>query len=144
MDSFLDPIFSAISNGIISVFSTIIKFIFLNGFTKTLFYLLFFNGLGLYLMYFDKKLAIKNGEIKEKNPDLEEKELKKCLFKRISENTLLLTALIGGSLGVLGGMYLFKHKTLKPKFRVGVPIIIGLQVILIIYIIIRTSFGNAG
>ena len=73
---------------------------------------------------------------------MDEKELKKLLRKRISENSLLLTAFIGGSLGVLGGMYLFHHKTQKPKFRVGVPIIIGFQVILIIYSLIQHIIGK--
>ena len=88
-------------------------------------------------MYRDKKIAKRNGQIKKENPEADEKELKKLLFTRISERTLMLTALVGGSLGVLGGMYKFKHKTQKPLFKYGVPIIIGLQIIFIIWRIIR-------
>lgn len=48
---------------------------------------------------------------------------------RIPEATLLLTAVLGGSVGALGGMWLFRHKTRKPKFSVGVPVILGMQVL---------------
>ena len=49
---------------------------------------------------------------------------------RISEATLLILALIGGSVGALAGMYIFHHKTRKPKFRFGVPAILMLQIAL--------------
>ena len=48
---------------------------------------------------------------------------------RVPEATLLLIAVIGGSVGALAGMYLFRHKTRKPKFSVGVPVILGMQVL---------------
>lgn len=48
---------------------------------------------------------------------------------RIPEATLILIAVIGGSIGALGGMYLFRHKTRKPRFSVGVPVILGMQVL---------------
>ncbi len=49
--------------------------------------------------------------------------------RRIPEATLILIAVIGGSIGALGGMYLFRHKTRKPRFSVGVPVILGMQVL---------------
>lgn len=47
---------------------------------------------------------------------------------RIKESTLLIFALIGGSLGALAGMYAFHHKTKHLKFKLGVPLILILQV----------------
>lgn len=46
---------------------------------------------------------------------------------RIPEKTLLLLAVLGGSLGALLGMYVFHHKTQKTKFVIGVPVIIAVQ-----------------
>ena len=46
---------------------------------------------------------------------------------RISERTLLGLAVIGGSAGALCGMLFFRHKTRKPKFAVGLPLIIAVQ-----------------
>jgi|GEM_PF-119260 len=46
---------------------------------------------------------------------------------RISEATLLLLAVLGGSIGALAAMFLFHHKTLHAKFRYGVPAILLLQ-----------------
>lgn len=47
---------------------------------------------------------------------------------RIPEKTLLLLAVFGGSIGALLGMHAFHHKTRKNKFRIGVPLILVLQV----------------
>lgn len=48
---------------------------------------------------------------------------------RIPEATLLGVAVIGGSIGAFWGMQVFRHKTKKPKFYIGVPVIFILQVI---------------
>lgn len=53
---------------------------------------------------------------------------------RIKVATLLVLALIGGSIGEIIGMYVFHHKTQKPRFFIGVPVIIVLQILLIIAI----------
>lgn len=50
---------------------------------------------------------------------------------RISEKTLLILALIGGSIGGILGMYTFRHKTKHLKFTLGFPAIILFQVIAI-------------
>lgn len=80
-------------------------------------YLLIVNALGFVLMLADKRKARK----------------KKW---RIPESTLMLVALIGGSVGCLSGMYLFRHKTRHPKFTVGVPLILALQVVLAVWILV--------
>lgn len=49
---------------------------------------------------------------------------------RIKENTLLIVALMGGSLGLYLSMHIFHHKTRKPKFRYGIPAIIILQLLI--------------
>ena len=47
---------------------------------------------------------------------------------RIPESTLLLTALLGGSVGALLGMELFRHKTKHAKFRILVPLFLVLHI----------------
>lgn len=53
---------------------------------------------------------------------------------RISENMLMAIAILGGSIGSIAGMFLFRHKTRHKKFRIGLPLILVLQVILLIAI----------
>ncbi len=48
---------------------------------------------------------------------------------RIPEKDLLLCALLGGGIGALAGMYRFHHKTRHPKFTIGIPAIILIQLI---------------
>ena len=54
---------------------------------------------------------------------------------RISEATLLLIAVIGGSIGAWSGMRLWHHKTMHKKFKYGIPIIIILQVAIAVYLL---------
>ena len=49
---------------------------------------------------------------------------------RIPEAKLLAVAAIGGSAGALLEMQFFHHKTRKWKFRLGVPLILAVQLIL--------------
>lgn len=53
---------------------------------------------------------------------------------RVPEKILLLLALLGGSVGAMAGMAIFRHKTLHLKFRYGVPMILILQLIGLIYL----------
>ena len=53
---------------------------------------------------------------------------------RISEATLLLMAVIGGSIGAWVGMRIWHHKTMHKNFKYGIPIIIILQVALAVYL----------
>ncbi len=50
---------------------------------------------------------------------------------RISENTLILISILGGSIGSIMGMQLFRHKTKHVKFKLGLPIILIMQIILL-------------
>ena len=54
---------------------------------------------------------------------------------RISETALLMLAVMGGSIGAWLGMKTWHHKTLHKKFRFGVPLILTVQILLLIYII---------
>lgn len=54
---------------------------------------------------------------------------------RIPEKTILITTLLGGGIGTISGMYVFRHKTKKLKFTVGLPAILILEIIGFIYIL---------
>ena len=54
---------------------------------------------------------------------------------RISEATLLLLAVTGGSVGAWCGIKVWHHKTMHKKFKYGVPVIFLLQLTLAIWII---------
>ena len=51
---------------------------------------------------------------------------------RTPEATLFLLAIIGGSVGSILGMLVFHHKTRKWKFRIGMPLILAAQILLVI------------
>lgn len=78
-------------------------------------YLLIINAAAFFLMLTDKFRAQKK-------------------LWRIPEATLMLFALLGGSVGALLGMYTFHHKTRKVKFFVGVPVILAVQVLLAVWL----------
>ena len=50
---------------------------------------------------------------------------------RIPESVLLFAAAAGGSAGALLGMYVFHHKTKKPRFFIGVPVMLLLHLMLL-------------
>lgn len=81
-----------------------------------LLYLLLINAAGFVLMLVDKFKAKKN-------------------LWRIPEATLMGVAALGGSIGSLLGMYTFRHKTKHPKFTIGIPLILALQVLLVVFIL---------
>ena len=56
---------------------------------------------------------------------------------RIPEKTLFLSAILGGSVGSLAGMYLFRHKTKHLSFTVGMPLILAVQVALVLLLAFR-------
>lgn len=54
---------------------------------------------------------------------------------RVSENTLIGMAIIGGSIGAWLGMKIWHHKTLHKKFKYGVPLILVVQMALCCYLL---------
>ena len=78
-------------------------------------YLVGINLLGFFLMGLDKRRSKRNRW-------------------RISEVSLFLPAILGGSLGALIGMHLFHHKTRHWYFRLGLPAVLVLQAVLAVLI----------
>ena len=85
-------------------------------------YLLIINAAGFLLMLIDKQKAKKNKW-------------------RIPEKTLFTVAALGGSLGSLLAMHAFRHKTQHPKFTIGIPVILTLQIVaaITIFCIIKAA-----
>jgi uncharacterized membrane protein YsdA (DUF1294 family) len=55
--------------------------------------------------------------------------------RRIPEKTLILLAVLGGAIGAFIGMHVFHHKTKKPKFFIGVPVILVVQIALTVILL---------
>lgn len=53
---------------------------------------------------------------------------------RIRESTLLIVAALGGSIGSLAGMYLFRHKTQHLKFTLSIPLILAAQCFVVVLV----------
>ena len=56
---------------------------------------------------------------------------------RIPEKALFLSAILGGSIGAIAGMQLFRHKTKHASFWIGMPCILILQLALAAYFILK-------
>lgn len=84
-------------------------------------YLLIINAVGFLLMLVDK-LKAKRG------------------LWRIPEATLMGVAVLGGSIGSLLGMNTFRHKTKHPKFTIGIPVILALQVLAAVVLLSKFYF----
>lgn len=54
---------------------------------------------------------------------------------RISEKLLILIAIFGGSIGILVGMRIWRHKTKHPLFYIGVPVILLIQILIDFYVV---------
>lgn len=59
---------------------------------------------------------------------------------RIPEATLIAYALFGGSAGCYLGMKLFRHKTLKPLFYIGIPSIFVIHMLIVLWLIFLSPF----
>lgn len=81
-------------------------------------YLIFMNLLAFLLMGLDKSKARRNRW-------------------RIPEKTLFLSSILGGSIGAILGMQVFRHKTKHASFRIGMPCILIAQLGLAVYILSR-------
>ena len=92
-----------------------IKFFFSQHSTAFVIYLLLINLLTLIVFAVDKQRARRQAW-------------------RIPESTLLLLAVLGGSLGAWAGIRLCHHKTRHRKFALGVPLIFCLQLALALWI----------
>lgn len=78
-------------------------------------YLVLINAAGFLLMLIDKQKARRGAW-------------------RIPEATLMGVSILGGSIGAIAGMRLFRHKTKHPKFYIGLPCILAAQIITLIAI----------
>ncbi len=81
-------------------------------------YLMIVNLLGFSSMGIDKKRA-------------------KAREWRIKESTLFLIAFIGGSLGSLLGMKVFRHKTKHRSFQILIPFFFLLHIIILTFIFVK-------
>ncbi len=61
-------------------------------------------------------------------------------MRRISEKTLFLYALLGGSPGAILGMWTFRHKTLHKRFQYGLPLILLAHLALLICALAKERF----
>lgn len=82
-----------------------------------LIYLLIMNIVAIGTTVYDKKMAIKHK-------------------RRVPERTLLVLAIMSGCIAEYATMKLIRHKTQKPKFMIGIPVIFILEVITMIAVII--------
>ncbi len=88
------------------------------GIGKIILYFIIINVIGFLAMAIDKWKAKNNSW-------------------RIPENTLFSITALGGGIGTIAGMYMFRHKTKKLKFTIGLPTILVLEIILVIYGLIK-------
>ena len=56
---------------------------------------------------------------------------------RVSEKTLFVLPLLGGSVGAIAGMRVFHHKTKHWYFKYGLPLILILQIALVVWLKMR-------
>ena len=56
---------------------------------------------------------------------------------RVPETTLLLLAIVGGSVGAWCGVKVWHHKTMHAKFKYGIPLIMAMQAGLLVYLMTK-------
>ena len=67
---------------------------------------------------------------------LDKRKAKKGAW-RVPEKTLFIITGLGGGIGTIAGMYVFRHKTQKIQFVVGFPLITILEIITVIWFFIK-------
>ena len=55
---------------------------------------------------------------------------------RIPERTLFLLPLLGGSVGALLGMHVFRHKTRHKRFTITIPILLLVQLAIVLIVLL--------
>lgn len=60
-----------------------------------------------------------------------DKHAAKAGLRRVPEATLLFIAFVGGAAAMLGTMTCIRHKTRKPKFMIGLPLMLALHVLIV-------------
>ncbi len=88
----------------------------MNPITFLIIYFVIMNIVGFAIMGIDKRKAIKR-------------------TFRIPEATLFIVALIGGSIGSILGMHVFRHKTRHWYFVFGMPAILAVQIALLVFLL---------
>ncbi len=83
-------------------------------------YLILINLITFLAMYIDKRKA-KKGK------------------RRIPEKTLFILVGLGGGIGGILGMYLFRHKTKKTRFVIGFSAILIFEVLVVIAILVANK-----
>lgn len=83
-----------------------------------LIYLIIINIVAFMLMGFDKRRAKRHAW-------------------RIPEKTLFGSALLGGSIGAIAGMQVFRHKTKHLSFQIGMPAILIVQIVIAVFLLIK-------
>ena len=69
-----------------------------------------------------------------------DKHLARVHRERIPEAVLMGMVAIGGGVGALAGMFLFRHKTRKRRFTIGVPVILVFQIAFFLMLFYAVSY----
>jgi len=77
-------------------------------------YIIAINLITFFTMFIDKRKA-KKGK------------------RRIPEKTLFTLVFLGGGIGGIAGMYVFKHKTKKTRFIIGFPLILIFEIACVVF-----------
>ena len=93
----------------------------MNTLTLLIGYLVLINGIAFLMMFIDKRRA------------------KRHAF-RVPESILFELAILFGSIGILLGMFAFRHKTRKLRFTLGIPVILLIQAMLLVLVL--TTVGK--